>query len=375
MSGRAVIIGGGLAGAAAAARLGPAATLFEREAGAHDKVCGEFLSGEAQVVLAGLGFDAGRLGGAPIGRICLHSGRRSAEARLPFRSQGLTRRTLDAALLEHAAARGAQIVRGVAVRRLEQGRALTTQGLADAGTLLLATGKHDLRGEPRGTGGTINGLVGFKMLLRSAALAARLAGTVAVVLFKGGYAGLQPVEDGRLNLCLLVEADRLKELGGWAGLLEALVREPGLAGLDSAEWLFEKPLTIAQVPYGYLAQPRPEAGLWRLGDQAAVIPSFCGDGMAMALHSGALAGAMLQAGAGAAEFQAQLRADTSRQVRLATRLQRFATTGPGRLALVAGLGAVPAGLAQLARWTRLPAAAVARASAMQAGLGNRPVSP
>jgi hypothetical protein len=50
-------------------------------------------------------------------------------------------------------------------------------------------------------------------------------------------------------------------------------------------------------------------------------------------------------------------------VRLATRLQRVATTRLGRFALIAGLAAVPAGLSLLARWTRVEAGAVARAGA------------
>ena len=92
---RATIIGGGLAGAAAAARLaqrGAPPLLLEREAGAHDKICGEFLSVEAGRHLDALGFDAGRLGGARIVRVRIHAGRRSAEARLPFVATGLTRR-------------------------------------------------------------------------------------------------------------------------------------------------------------------------------------------------------------------------------------------------------------------------------------------
>ena len=67
---RPIIIGGGLAGGAAAARLaqlGRPALLIEREAGPHDKVCGEFLSGEAVTALGKLGLDCRRLGGVPIG--------------------------------------------------------------------------------------------------------------------------------------------------------------------------------------------------------------------------------------------------------------------------------------------------------------------
>jgi flavin-dependent dehydrogenase len=362
---RAVIIGGGLAGGAAAARLatcGLPPLLLEREAGAHDKVCGEFLSVEAAQHLAALGFDVARLGGSRIDTMRFHAGRRTAAARLPFVATGVTRRSLDAALLDHAERLGAEVRRDTPVRHLEAGQAVTAAGAVEAGPLLLATGKHDLRGEPRDTAGTISGLVGFKQFFRATpALTRRLAGAVEVTVFDGGYAGLQAVENGRLNLCLLVDAARYKEHGGWDALFAALVREPGLALLADAEPLLAKPLGIAAVPYGFLAQP--DAALWRLGDQAAVIPSFCGDGMAIALHSGRLAADMLAAGAGAPAYQARLRGDVARQVRLATGLQRLGSSRSGRFALIAGLGAAPAALAALARWTRVEPRALARAGA------------
>jgi flavin-dependent dehydrogenase len=130
-----------------------------------------------------------------------------------------------------------------------------------------------------------------------------------------------------------------------------LLTEKGLERLADAEPLLQKPLTIAGVPYGYLASPADN--LWRLGDQAAVIPSFCGDGMAIALHSGRLAATMLTAGAGPRAYQHQLRVDVGRQVRLATNTQRLASTRAGRFVLLAGLQAVPALMGVLARWTRV----------------------
>jgi flavin-dependent dehydrogenase len=359
---RPVIIGGGLAGGAAAARLafrGQAPLLLEREPQAHDKVCGEFLSVEAGRHLAALGFDVARLGGSRIDIMRFHAGRRTAAARLPFVATGVTRRVLDPALLEHATALGAEVRRDLAVRHIADGRAVTDLGAVDGGPLLLATGKHDLRGQPRDTAGTIAGLIGFKQFFRATpALAQRLAGAVEVTVFDGGYAGLQAVENGRLNLCLLIDAARYKALGSWDALFARLITEPGLAPLADAEQLLAKPLGIAAVPYGYLAPPAD--ALWRLGDQAAVIPSFCGDGMAIALHSGRLAADMLAEGAPAAAYQARLRGDVARQVRLATRLQRFGTSAAGRFALIAGLGALPAALAALARWTRVEPQALAR---------------
>ncbi len=361
---RPVIVGGGLAGGAAAARLallGKNPLLIEREAAPHDKVCGEFLSIEATRHLSALGLDIAPLGGAPIAEVVLHAGRRSARAALPFVATGVTRRRLDEALLDHAASLGAEVRRGVSVRHLDGDRAVTTDGDA-AGTILLATGKHDLRGQPRDTAGTIRGLIGFKMFFRSARLATALRGRVEVTGFAHGYAGLQPVEGDRLNLCLVVDADHYRALGGsWPALFAAILAEPGLAPLGQAEALLARPLAIAAIPYGFLASPAADA-IWRIGDQAAVIPSFCGDGMAMAVHGGRLAADMLAAGSDPRAFQTQFRSDVGRQVRLATRLQRLSGTALGRFALVAGLGALPSALTTLARWTRVEPAALARAA-------------
>ena len=101
---RPVIIGGGLAGGGAAARLaalGARPLLLEREPQAHDKVCGEFLSVEAGRHLAALGVDIARLGGSRIDTMRFHSHRRTAAARLPFVATGVTRRQLDAAAAKH----------------------------------------------------------------------------------------------------------------------------------------------------------------------------------------------------------------------------------------------------------------------------------
>ena len=365
---QAVIIGGGLAGGGAAARLamlGAAPLLLEREDASHDKICGEFLSIEASAHLTALGFDAARLGGARIDRVRFHAGHRHAEARLPFVATGLTRRALDWALLDHAEHLGAVVRRGVGVRHIDGDTAVTAEGPV-SGRLILATGKHELRGQARDPHGTIDDLIGFKQFFKATpALAAALAGTVAITAFDGGYAGLQHVEGGRLNLCLLVKRTRFRDLGGnWPALFAALLHEPGLALLGDAEALLAKPLTIAGVPYGYLAPQRPGDLLYRVGDQAAVIPSFCGDGMAMALHGGRLAADMLAAGATPSAFQARLHGDVARQVRLAMQVQRIATGPKGRFALMAGLGAMPGALAALARWTRVAPTAVARSLAL-----------
>ena len=360
-----VIVGGGLAGAAAAALLAQAGArplLLERTGGAHDKICGEFLSTEAQAHLAALGFDIARLGGAPIDRLRLIAGARKVETRLPFRAIGVTRRALDEALLDHAAAAGATVARGVTVRSIDAGTLDTSSGALSPETLLLASGKHDVRGAKRDTRGTISGLIGFKQYFRvGAATRAALAGHIEVVLFDGGYAGLQLVESGVANLCLLADRAHFDASGrSWAGLFASLLAEPHLAQrLGDGEAILDRPLTIAGVPYGFVH--RGGGSAYRLGDQAGVIPSFSGDGMSIALHSARVAARAVIEGAGADAYHAALRRDIAAQIARATWLQRAGTSPSGRAVLLAGLSLVPAAMARAAAWTRVSAPALRRA--------------
>ncbi len=347
-----LIIGGGLAGCAAAidlARAGLRPCLIERNSDPHDKICGEFLSGEAVAALAGLGVQPLALGAVPITRVELWAGRRQAAAALPFPALSLSRRVLDADLVARSAALVSEYHPGVAVSLAAAGEIRTSAGPLASNRILIATGKHDVRGVPRPAGPD---QIGFKQYFAAPALHRQLAGTVRVVFFDGGYAGLQPVEGGRLNLCLLADGPLYRSLGSWPALLDHLLAQPGLAALGDGQALLAKPLAISRVPYGHLAPPAGD-GLWRLGDQAAVIPSFCGDGMGIALESGRMAASMLAAGASADAYQAALLARTRRPVRLAMAALGLAETRLGRLAAIAGLGAIPGALALLARMTRV----------------------
>ena len=361
-----VIVGGGLAGGAAAVLLahgGARPLLLERTTGAHDKICGEFLSTEAQAHLAALGLDIARLGGAPINGVRLIAGARQTAARLPFVGLGLTRRRLDAALLEYAAAAGAKIEQGVTVRELNPGGLTSSAGALTGQTVLLASGKHDVRGVKRNTAGSIDDLIGFKQYFRvSPAVRAALRGYIEVILFAGGYAGLQLVEDGIVNLCLLVDETSFAAAGRrWDGVFAGLLAEPGIERrLAAAEPLLSRPLTISGVPYGYVAAVDP-GGAFRLGDQAAVIPSFSGDGMSIALHSARLAAQAVLGGGDAAAYQARLRRDVRWQVARATWLQRASHGAFGRALMLTGLGLFPAAIQMLALATRVPKPALQRA--------------
>lgn len=367
MKAEVLIIGGGLAGSAAAIRLARAGrdvVMIERALQAQHKVCGEFLSREALNYLELLGLKAASFGAVPIGAVRLACNGRVREAELPFRALSLTRRRLDEELLRLAADAGARILRGCAVQALEREGIrwhTTVDGaesvLADA--VFLATGKHDLRGRARPRGKQPD-LVAFKMYWRLApAQAAALEGYVELMLYRGGYAGLQPVEDGAANLCCLVQRKELQRLGGrWEQLLAAMQSQCGLLQerLQGAEVLLEKPLAVSAIPYGYVRAASD--GVWALGDQAAVIPSFTGDGMSIALHSGCLAAAMYLRGESAEQFQKKLCRELSGQVALATIVSQGLMWPPSRRMFAAAVGAWPRVLSVVARETRIEEAAM-----------------
>ena len=364
---RTLIAGGGLAGAAAACRLaqhGQAVTLFERDREARHKVCGEFVSVEARNHLAALGLDLAALGAVSIERVRIACRGSLVESALPFTGSSLTRRRLDAALLAHARASGADIRQGRAVRCVKANADGTTMLELDGGEhpggerVLLATGKHELRGARRPAPGEAQ--VCFKSYFSLTTANRRaLDGNVELVLFRAGYGGLQMVEDGVANLCLLTTSANLARVGGnWPALLAALMAEsPHLRGrLQGAEERLDRPLSIAQVPYGFLHRAAPDAprDLFRLGDQMAVIPSFTGDGMAIALHTAAEAARSILGGEPAAGYHDRMRRTLRPQMRLAGGLYAVGRTGPGQAMMVLGARVWPGLVQRLAGATRVP---------------------
>ncbi|MBB4659884.1 NAD(P)/FAD-dependent oxidoreductase [Parvularcula dongshanensis] len=354
-----LIVGGGLAGSAAAitlARRGAAVTLVERSEAVHDKVCGEFLSGEALAELTALGCDPRALGAVPLHAVRACAGGDAVRALLPFPALSVTRRLLDEALLERASGNGVLVLRGVSARtadggevRLSDGRCLRPEHL------VLATGKHDLRGHRR-PAGIHSDLVGLKAYFRLVPrLAADLAGHVDVVFFPGGYLGLQPVESGEANACLVVSKAELARLGGdpWAVFRHVKAHAPHAARLlEGATPTLGKPLAVSAIPYGYVRM-RSE-GAFHVGDQAAVIPSFCGEGMGIALRSGRLAAEAILAGEHATAFQARFGRLVYARVKGAALLSRALSSVPLQRTAVGAASLAPHLLTALAAATRTP---------------------
>jgi flavin-dependent dehydrogenase len=322
-----LVLGGGVAGCAASialARSGISVTLIERELAPRHKVCGEFLSGEALEDLHALGIDVAALGAVPIHNVRLAAARRAAQAPLPFPAASLTRKALDTALIAQVLAAGVTIHQGRSVQCLTRTSAPLWQATLDDGTTreaptaFLATGKHDLRGHPRPK--DPQQWVAFKMYFRlNAEQTADLADASELILYPGGYGGIQPVEEGLANLCCVVQQKHFARAGNrWEPFLSSMKKDcPHLAiRLEGAEPLLARPIAITHIPYGYIRRTTDE-GLYCIGDQAAVIPSFTGDGISIALHTARRATAAYLAAESAPVFQANLRSALLNQMRLA----------------------------------------------------------
>jgi len=365
----ALIVGGGPAGSALAialARAGRSVVLLEREEGPHDKVCGEFLSREATLHLSALGIDLEGLGAARIDCVRLESGRSLVESALPFRAMSLSRRVLDDALLRRAADCGADIRMGAKVQVLDLLDGIWRARLADGEEItgrqaFLATGKHDLRAWGRPPEAQTD-FIGFKLHWRLApSERSALESYVELSLFRGGYAGLELVEGGLANLCLVVRKPRFSALGqSWEALLGKIRAEaPRLdRRLRKAEPSAGRPLAVYGIPYGYLR--RAGGAAWFLGDQAAVIPSFSGDGMSIALHSAGLAAVEYLRGSDCGAYQRRLARDVGRPVRIASMISRMAVGQAGRAVIGPLLSFLPGAVAAIATGTRVPGRAVRR---------------
>jgi len=345
-----LIIGGGPAGAAAAIALaqeGARPVVVERQRAMGDALCGGFLSWHTLRNLERLGIDVGNLGGQPIDTVRVFAGARRATARLPAGAVGLSRHRLDMVMLDRARADGA----GLEIAHVRRSDDVTTQ------SLFLATGKHELRGLARPKSDAADPTLGLRIRLAPhPRLHTLLDGAIELHLFDRGYVGLLLQEDGSANLCLAVRKSRLTEAGGRpAALLDALAAEcPALGERMAFADTLPAADAVAALPYGWRAESTTP-GVFRLGDQAAVIPSLAGEGIGIAIASGMAAANAWRAGGpdAAPAYQRAFFAQTRRPVTVA-RLLWERGERPFSAAMATRALAIAPGMARLlARATRI----------------------
>jgi flavin-dependent dehydrogenase len=163
------------------------------------------------------------------------------------------------------------------------------------------------------------------------------------------------VEDGVTNFCCVVKRKYFAHAGlRWETLLAKMRQDcPHLAmRLDGAVPMLERPITITHIPYGYLRRTT-EDGLYCIGDQAAVIPSFTGDGISIALHTARRAATAYLASEPAPVFQPRLRSAMLSQMRLAELAADGLNNALARAVLPFCLRVWPGAMRATARLTRV----------------------
>jgi len=344
-----LIIGAGLAGsslAAAVASQGWNVLLVERDHFPRHKVCGEFLSPEVQHSLQALGLygDIAALAPAPVqqARIISQTGR-SVELALPGCAWGLSRYSLDQALATAAEQRGAKLWTGVTVRgyeRTDYGYAVQVRDgektvTVQTRALIAACGRHSQGALPPKARSLERHqqFVGVKCHYADV----KMPPQVELFLFPGGYGGINPVEQGRVNVCLLVSYPAFVQAGKRVDkmLAAAAQANPALGQrLAAGHALPETAVSVAPVDPYRPAVPWDEIAC--VGDSAVMIPPLCGDGMAMALRSAELcaplAHAFLQGSLSLSDWADRYcqrwHAEFDRRLRLGRLLQKVLNVSP-----------------------------------------------
>jgi len=302
------IIGGGLAGCAAAIRLlqsRPEARVLVLERGRYprQKVCGEFLSAEGVAALKQLGSESATLqqnirSAVVIARAKLHALGRSAEFPVSPAALSISRFDLDPALWHRAISLGADCRQECAVKKIEgSGPFLLRTSSAEfrARSVINAAGHWSSFADARP--GQKNGhhWIGLKAHYRERSP----NDAVELYFFSHGYCGVQPVSENAVNACAMVRADVATRLDQVFALNPALKAR-------SQDW---QPMMepIATAPL-FFRRPEPLTNsAFNAGDAAGFIDPFSGNGMTLALQSGLLAAeCVAEYIAGSAELDAAL---------------------------------------------------------------------
>ena len=358
-----IVIGGGPAGTAAAitaARGGAKVLLLERGKFPRHKVCGEFVSPESLGFLAQLlrPQDADILRSAvPISRARIFLDHRILESPVEPAAASVARFDLDAALWASAEQDGVEAWQPVAVQGIGGTGPFTVtardQDLA-ARAVVNASGRwSNLSSAPPPNGGAK--WIGIKGHFSEAAPPA----SVDLYFFDGGYCGVQPVDlradsgHSRVNACAMVRAEVASTL------TEVFAQHPALYE-RSRHW---QPLSdpVATSPL-FFRKPQPEQdGVLQVGDAAGFVDPFVGDGISLALRSGALAAScllpFLTGRTGLREAAWQYRQAYERQLapvfRMSSRIRRMLTLPRAvRVPILSALEHAPAMTRYLVRKTR-----------------------
>ena len=304
------IIGGGLAGLAAAIQLakkGFHVVLFEKEAYPYHKVCGEYISMESWNFLQSLGVPLQNMQLPIITTLQLTApnGKR-LQTLLPLGGFGISRFTLDGLLANIAKENGVTLLEESRVEEVVQKGQETFEisfnqkGITKNIMAKVAAGAFGKRSNldvkwkrpfiSNRTPGH-NNYVGIKYHVQTD----WPQHLIGLHNFKDGYCGISKIEEEKYCLCYLTTAKNLKDNGSSVEALQqnVLSRNPHLKNIFcNSEVVKGFPVSIAQISFSKKAQV--ENGMLMLGDAAGMITPLCGNGMSMALHSSKIAAQLIE---------------------------------------------------------------------------------
>jgi menaquinone-9 beta-reductase len=112
---------------------------------------------------------------------------------------------------------------------------------------------------------------------------------VALHNFEGGYLGINKVGKDIFNICYLGDKHQLKEYGSISEMeKQVLYKNPLIKELYlNSDFIFKKPEVINEVNFSSKSPITDH--ILMIGDAAGLITPLCGNGMAIAIHSGKLA--------------------------------------------------------------------------------------